>query len=178
MADRRVPPPLPPSVNAFNKLRGTFEAWLAGRGSAVKQPTSPYEVMRFSGPQNECIVYRKANNTISHWANGADKAFRAFLDQTEWRAVDRGRRDQRTVNLILSLAARDGWGCAYCLAAMDMASATIEHFCPVTSGGNSHLANLSLCCAPCNAAAGCLPVRAKLEMAVRKRRAAMGETAP
>lgn len=166
---RRIPPPLPPSVNAFDKRRQVFEAWLLERGSAIKQPTNPYEVIRFAGATNECIVYRKANDTISHWANGADKAYRAFLDGTPWRAATRGKRDQKTVSLILSLAQRDGWGCCYCPTALDMETATIEHFVPITAGGNSHMANLSLACRPCNNAASHLPVRAKIEMAIRNR---------
>lgn len=166
---RRIPPALPPSVNAFEKHRKTFEAWLIGRGSAVKQPTNPYEVSRFVGAQGECVVYRKANDTISHWANGADKAYRTFLDGTEWRAAKRGTRDQKTLNLILSLAARDGWGCCYCTMTLDAETATIEHFVPVTSGGNGHMANLSLSCQPCNAEVGHLPVRTKIEIAVQKR---------
>jgi len=165
---RRVPPPLPPSVSAFNKQRKTFEAWLIERGSAVMQPTNPYEVSRFLGVSGECVVYRKANDTISHWANGADKAYRAFLDGTEWRAVKRGARDHRTVKLILSLAERDGWRCCYCTTTLDVETVTIEHFVPVTSGGNSHMANLSLCCHSCNAEASHMPVRAKIEMALRK----------
>lgn len=173
----RVPPALPPSVNAFNRHRKTFEAWLIERGSQIKQPTNPYEVMRFSGPKNECIVYRKANDTISSWENGADKAFRAFLDCTEWRATSRGKRDRKTINLLLSLAERDGWNCCYCPALLDIETATIEHFVPVTSGGSSHMANLSLACEPCNKEAGHLPVRAKIEMAVRKRATAQQENA-
>lgn len=165
----RVPPPLPPSVNAFNKQRKVFEAWLIEHGSAIKQPTNPYEVIRFTGPNTECVVYRKANDTISHWANGADKAYRAFLDRVDWRATARGKRDQKTLNMILSLAERDGWDCCYCPTPLDVETATIEHFVPITSGGNSHMANLSLSCQPCNTEAGHMPVRAKIEMAIRNR---------
>jgi len=166
---RRSPLPLPPSVDDFEKRRTVFEAWLLERGSSIKQPTNPYEVSRFTGPKSECVVYRKANNTISHWANGADAAYRAFLDGTAWRGASRGTRDPKTANLILSLAERDGWACCYCCTLLDMEMATIEHFVPVTSGGTSHMAILALGCGPCNKEAGHLPVRAKIEMAIRKR---------
>jgi hypothetical protein len=169
---RRFPPELPPSVNAFNRQRKAFEAWLIERGSAVKAITNPYEVSRFAGPGGECIVYSKANGTISNWANGADKAFRAFLDQTEWRAVEKVARNRKTAGLILSLAERDGWRCCYCPAVLDVCTATIEHFVPITSGGTNHLANLSLACRGCNDAAGHMPVRQKLEMAITRRIAA------
>lgn len=173
---RRIPAPLPPSVDAFEKRCKNFEAWLLEHGSSVKQPTNPYEVIRFTGLRNECVVYRKANGTISHWANGADQAYRAFLDGTAWRGAGRGTRDQKTANLILSLAGRDGWCCCYCCMPLDMETATIEHFVPVTSGGTSHMANLSLGCAPCNKEAGHLPVRAKVELAIRKRSTSDADT--
>jgi 5-methylcytosine-specific restriction endonuclease McrA len=80
-----------------------------------------------------------------------------------------GMRDRKTVNLVISLAERDGWDCCYCFASLNIETATIEHFVPVTSGGDSHMANLSLACRPCNQEAGHMPVRAKMEMAVRKR---------
>jgi len=47
---------------------------------------------------------------------------------------------------------------------------TIEHFVPITAGGTSHLANLSLAHKECNAGASHLSVRQKVEMAVRNRR--------
>ena len=90
--------PLPGSVQEFDKRRAVFEAWLLERGSAIKQATNPYEVIRFMGADAECIVYRKASGMISHWANGAADAYRAFLDGAPWRASVRGKRDpKRTV---------------------------------------------------------------------------------
>ena len=46
---------------------------------------------------------------------------------------------------------------------------TVEHFVPITAGGSSHMANLSLAHKECNAAASRLSVREKVEMAVRNR---------
>ena len=74
--------PLPGSVQDFDKRRAAFEAWLLERGSAIKQVTNPYEVIRLMGVDTECIIYRKAKYAFSQWANGAAKAYRAFLDGT------------------------------------------------------------------------------------------------
>lgn len=71
--------PLPGPVQEFDKRRAAFEAWLLERGSAIKQVTNPYEVIRFMGVDAECIVYRKASNAITHWSGGAAEAYRAFL---------------------------------------------------------------------------------------------------
>jgi hypothetical protein len=162
--------PLPSSVQAFDKRRAAFEAWLLERGSAIKQITSPYEVIRFMGVGTECIVYRKADNAISYWSGGAAEAYRAFLDGAPWRAGARGRRDPKRTNLVLSLARRDGWACVFCGKATEIETVTIEHFVPITSGGTSHMANLSLAHKECNAGASHLSVREKIEMAVRNRR--------
>ena len=161
--------PLPGSIQEFDKRRPVFEAWLLERGSAIKQVTNPYEVIRFMGVNAECIVYRKANGTISHWANGAAEAYRAFLDGTPWRASARGKRDPKRANLVLSLARRDGWACVYCGTPTEIETVTIEHFVPITAGGTSHPANLSLAHKECNAEASHLSVREKIEMAVRNR---------
>ena len=161
--------PLPGSVQDFDKRRAVFEAWLLERGSAIKQVTNPYEVIRFMGVDAECIVYRKANHAISHWANGAAEAYRAFLDGTPWRATARGKRDPKRTNLVLSLVRRHGWACVFCGKPTEIETVTVEHFVPVTAGGNSHMANLSLAHKECNAAASHLSVREKVELAVRNR---------
>ena len=181
LGDRRMPAnrrhvALPGSVQAFNKTRKVFEAWLLERGSAIKQATNPYEVIRFVGVSTECVVYRKANDTISNWSNGAAEAYRAFLDGAPWRATARGKRDPKRTNLILSLVQRDGWSCVFCGVPTDIETVTIEHFVPVTSGGNSHMANLSLAHRDCNAEASHLSVREKIEMIVRRRCQPMVET--
>ena len=163
------PAALPGSVQEFNKTRKVFEAWLLEHGSAIKQITNPYEVIRFVGVGTECVVYRKANDTIFSWANGSADAYCAFLNGSPWRATPRGTRDRKRTNLIRSLAQRDGWGCVFCGAATEVETVTIEHFVPLTAGGNSHMANLSLAHRDCNAVASHLSVRQKIEMIVRRR---------
>ncbi len=159
----------PRTLKAFDQRRKEFEAWLVARGSAIKQRTNPYEVIRFATSGADGIVYRKGNDAISHWTPEAIPAYRAFLDGATWRAIKPGKRDRKTFNLILGLAERDGWTCCYCATEVDMETATVEHFLSVTSGGSNHLSNLSLACQPCNVAAGHLSVREKIELAIQKR---------
>lgn len=160
---------LPTSVEEFDRHREQFAAWLLEHGSEICAPTNPYEVIRFLGPLAVCVVYRKESGRLTHWANGADVAYRAFLDKTDWRAVQRGQRGRREVNLIRSLAQRDGWRCCYCPTLLTLETATVEHFVSVTAGGTNHLTNLSLACGPCNEKAGHKPVREKIEMAKKNR---------
>lgn len=161
---------LPGSVAAFNRTRDKFVAWLLEHGSAIKQSTNPFEVIRFIGIGTECIVYCKANDTISNWGNGAAEAYRAFLTGGSWRATPRGKRDSsKRTNTILSLAQRDGWNCVYCGVLTDIETASIEHLLSITHGGNSHLSNLSIACDDCNKLAGHLSVREKIELAIKMR---------
>lgn len=161
----------PTTVAQFDKRRDEFSQWLAGRGSAALAPTNPFEVMRFNGPTNVCIIYRNGANTITpkHWVNGADVAFGAFLTQGPWRALERSARDRRTDQMVMTLAARDGWDCLYCGKVLDLECATLEHIVPLTSGGPDHPANMTLVHAVCNSLAGHLSAREKFEIALRGR---------
>lgn len=161
----------PATLAAFNKRRATFEAWLVEHGSAILAPTNPYEVIRFEGQGKPCVVYRNGTDYIQpcHWQNGALEAFQAFDQSQPWHATVRVRRNRKHENQVRSLAARDGWGCAYCPDALTEETATIEHFLSRTHGGTNHLANLGLACDPCNQKVSHLSVREKIEMAVKGR---------
>ena len=45
---------------------------------------------------------------------------------------------------MLFLARRDRWASVFCRKPTEIETVTVEHFVPITAGGNSHLANLSL----------------------------------
>lgn len=44
--------------------------------------------------------------------------------------------------------------CAYCYKPLSAASATLDHLTPISRNGDNTLANLVLCCRPCNEAKG------------------------
>lgn len=159
----------PATLSEFNKRRAAFETWLTANGSAILATTNPHEVIRFVGQNTACVVYRDDCNQIlaRHWQNGADAAFVAFEQQKPWRAIERApRSDKKRINLVRSIAARDGWGCCYCPAQLTEKTATLEHFLSKTHGGSDHLANLGLACQPCNENAHHLSVREKIEIAI------------
>jgi hypothetical protein len=160
----------PTTLAEFNKRRPAFEAWLLANGSSVLAPTNSYEVIRFVGTENTCVVYRNDKNRIlpNHWQHGAQAAFSAFIGQKSWRATKRVRTgDRKRINQIRSIAQRDGWICSYCPTVLTEETATREHFLSKTHGGSDHLANLGLSCGPCNEKVNHLSVREKIEIAIR-----------
>jgi hypothetical protein len=161
---------LPSTVRGYNQSRKRFEAWLVANGSALLQPTNPYEVARFLTDEGTGVVYRNETNRLTSWQGGSGRAFQCFLLKAAWRARERTVRiDAKRRNLFTSLADRDGCGCMYCSIPLTLETATIEHVVAVTHGGPNHPANLALACGPCNMDAGHLSAREKLELAIMRR---------
>lgn len=158
----------------FDSLRpkmDRFRAWLDERGAQVFAQTNPYEVIRFSTPEGVGVIYRKLNGSLS-FTGGSKHALVCFLDQRPWRGCERakpGQTERRRLNLVRSIAERDGWSCAYCKGDLTEDTATVEHFVSRTHGGPDHIANIVLAHGQCNAEAGHLSVREKIEMIVRLR---------
>lgn len=166
---------LPASTSEFDKHRKKFAAWLVSNGSALMEPTNPFEVARFLTDAGIGVVYRKEGGRITTWTNGADRAFRAFREAKSWRACERGARgNSKRRNMFATLSARDGTGCLYCAVTLTVDTATIEHVLSVTHGGPTHPANLALACQPCNREASHLSAREKVEMAIRQRNSIHG----
>lgn len=162
---------LPGTTASFERTKENFISWLNGRGSEVLAPTNPYEVMRFTGPLNVCVIYSNSKGQIKgeHWQNGADIAWNAFTSGSPWRARERTARSRKEAGRIDALAARDGWGCVFCGVDLSFEEATTEHFVPLTSSGPDTIANMMLAHRECNAEAGHLSAREKIELIIRKR---------
>ena len=160
---------LPQTLAAFKKRKNDFAKWLTAHGSEVLMTTNPYEVARFTTEGGTAVVYRDQADRITSWQGGADIAFKAFVGSLQWRGSPKGKRIPGKKSVLhRTLLQRDGNNCFYC--AQDMGDdSTIEHLLSVTHGGNSHIANLTLACEPCNKEADHLPVVQKLEMAMKKR---------
>lgn len=161
------------SLDEFQRWWPRFEAWLIKNGSAVLAPTNEYEVARFTTPEGVGIVYRNRSGGLTSWQGGAAEAWLSWRSARSWRVGPRETRKATTRSqrrgLIRSIAHRDGWDCAFCGDELTTATATIEHWVPITAGGPDHLANKMLAREACNRAAGHLDVRAKLEMAIQRR---------
>jgi hypothetical protein len=160
---------LPHRRNDFDKKRGGFNAWLLSNGSAIYEPTNPYEVARFQTMQGIGIVYADGADMITSWMNGAAEAMLAFLNGKPWRGTKATKRKGKSVIDYHALSKRDGTGCMYCAKELDIDTFTIEHVVPITAQGPNHLSNKALACFQCNHEAGHLSAREKLEMAIRKR---------
>lgn len=88
---------------------------------------------------------------------------------TEGVQANKGQR--RRAAKIRALSLRDGFACWYCNAVFaEESEVTLEHLCPASHGGPSHLSNLVLSCNPCNKEAGNLSVAEKVIKREKKRR--------
>ena len=132
-------------------------------------PTNSYEIARFLTDSGIGIVYVNGSERITSWINGADTAWLAYKHNREWRAVEKVNRGKKTLQDYRAIVARDGNTCVYCGVALAADVATIEHIVPVSAGGPNHLSNKTLACRECNAEAGHMSVREKIELAIRKR---------
>jgi hypothetical protein len=57
-------------------------------------------------------------------------------------------------NRVRTLAAKLGWSCHYCGAALTVETATLEHIWPRARGGKDRNRNLALACQLCNSSRG------------------------
>jgi hypothetical protein len=165
----RKPEELPHRRVDYDKKRDAFTAWLLANGSAIYEPTNPYEVARFQTMQGIGIVYADGADRITSWVNGAAEAMLSYLNGKPWRGTKATRRRGKSVIDFRALSKRDGTGCMYCNKDLSIDNFTIEHVVPVTAQGPNHLSNKALACFECNHAAGHLSAREKLEMAILKR---------
>ena len=158
--------------NLTKKKMSAFTDFLQARGSQVLATTNPYEVMRFTGSDGSpCVIYRKESG-ILRWSDRAREAYQAFSTGTPWRAVEKVKRSakrSKRMNLLKTLADRDGVACFYCSDAGILEEMTVEHFVPVSSGGPNHISNMAIACRACNSEAGHLCVSEKMKLAMRKR---------
>ena len=163
---------LPYSEREFQKAWPRFKDWLVEHGSAIFEPTNPYDIARFLTDSGIGVVYINKSGRVTNWINNSDVAYDAFVSQKAWRAVEKVNRSKKTIAEYKAIVARDGNGCMYCNASLSVDVATIEHVVSITSGGTNHLANKALPCTECNKEAGHLSVRQKIELAIATRASA------
>lgn len=159
----------PDTISDFSKLWPRWKAFLQANGAEILTPTNQYEVARFTTLNGVGVVYINGAGRITSWVGGAEEAFEAFKSGQPWAAVHRVNRKSKKNLRYEALVERDGNGCFYCGKPLGVEEATVEHLIPIATGGTNHQGNLALACFLCNSAAGTLPVRAKLEMAIFKR---------
>lgn len=166
-------PPL--NVREFHKCREAFKAWLSDRGSEIRTPSNPYEVIRFTTPEGVGVVYQDKSGRITSWTGGADAAYQAFRDTSiPWRmAAKRVRKSGMAWgHKGETIIKRDGDGCWFCggqMTEQGPTERTIEHLVSVIHMGPDHLSNLVLAHKCCNVEAGNLSVSEKVCLREKKR---------
>jgi len=166
---------LPGSVQKFEKAAAVFKRWLVDRGSEIREPSNPFELLRFTTPEGVGVIYANKAGRVSAWENGAERAWLAYQGaETDWRVGKRvknkGQSHQQT-----AIIARDGDGCWYCGKLFAEAAegqvnfngpddATVEHLVSRTHGGPNHLSNLVMAHRKCNNEAGNLSVSEKVAL--------------
>lgn len=156
-----------------NKQLIQFKEWLNIHGAPVMENTNPYEIVRFLSRNGVSIIYVNKNNTVTSMTGDAETAWDAFASGQQWDGGLKTKRNYRHSkkrrDIVFSLAERDGWTCTYCGALMTLDTSTIEHVVPLTRGGMDAINNMVLACKQCNADAGNMNIRQKMELMIRKR---------
>ena len=144
-----------------------FEAWLKSNGHQVLAPTNEWEVVRFRNGNGTGIVYRTKGGLLN-LQKQAEIAVHRFKSGQPWPAPEKARRKKPKV-VMRALIDRDGPECFYCASELAPHEMTKEHMLPVACGGNNHISNLVIACAPCNLEASHLSVSEKVKLREQKR---------
>lgn len=142
-----------------------FKAWLTARGAQVLEPTSEWEVVRFSTARQLSIIYRKKGGELT-LTGESTQAWNAFNTGGPWVA---GTAVKRKVmgGKLPTLRQRDGDLCFFCQKEVSEEDETAEHLVPVSHGGPNHLSNLFLAHRACNLEAGHLSAAEKIAVHVK-----------
>lgn len=147
-----------------------FKAWLTSNGHQVLAPTNELEVVRFRNGNGTGIIYRTKGGLLN-LQKQADIALHRYREGLPWPAPEKAKRKKPKV-VMRTLIERDGPECFYCGDDLDLDQMTKEHMLPVACGGNNHIANLVIACAPCNLEASHLSVAEKVLLREQKRNGA------
>lgn len=133
-------------------------------GAEILPITNPFELARFKTVNGVCVIYQNKKGALSYSNDHAKIAAVNFLEGNTWNASKKYHRIQRKT-IEAKLLERDGNICFYCdVEFTEDTPPTLEHILSITHGGTNNIANLCLCCEPCNVAAGNLPIVDKLKI--------------
>ncbi len=140
-----------------------FGQWLIENGADVKPVTNPYEVIRYKRPDfGTVIIYTNKAGRIT--ANStAQRHYRRFLANQPLATKNRPRGKSR-LKKISALLDRDGSDCCLCGRFIVPGEETIEHWLPISLGGNNDFSNMALAHEDCNVAMDNLPIIEKIKL--------------
>ena len=131
---------------------GKFKKFLVNCGGQLLHETNDYEVIRLQTDRGVEILYKKQSGQLT-WTDDLVKAYMAYKSggKVQWRASKKRRVSRKRGPVLLqTLFKRDGKKCWFCGKKLVVDATTIEHLLNVSNGGNNHLNNLTVACAPCN----------------------------
>lgn len=131
---------------------GKFKKFLVNCGGQLLHETNEYEVIRIQTDKSVEVLYKKASGLLT-WPDELIKAYMAYKSggKVKWRASKKHRVNRKRGPVLLqTLFNRDGKKCWFCTKTLTVEAATIEHLLNVSNGGNNHINNLTIACAPCN----------------------------
>lgn len=131
---------------------GKFKKFLVNCGGQLLHETNEYEVIRVQTDNGVEVLYKKASGQLT-WTTELVKAYMAYKSggKVKWRGSKRRRVSRKRGPVLLqTLFKRDGQKCWFCTKPLVVDDATIEHLLNVSNGGNNHINNLTIACAPCN----------------------------
>lgn len=133
-------------------------------GAEILPITNPFELARFKSVNGVCVVYQNKKGALSYSNDHAKVAAQHFLAGKPWSADKQHHRVQR-MTVECKLIERDGNTCFYCgIEFSEQMPPTLEHILSIVHGGTNNIANLCLCCEPCNVAAGSLAIVEKMKL--------------
>jgi len=132
------------------------------------------DVVPLDETDDYCHDCGAARDYIEHTLGFEPSPAPVAVDPATKSAARRKRRRRakewsETHRLVHRVAARDGWGCHYCLVALRCPCepldpwppgakwVTVDHKVPRSLGGTRQLSNVVLACKPCNKAKGSRP---------------------
>jgi HNH endonuclease len=155
-----------------------FKNFLNASGAEIFSSANAYEVVRFRGGGEMCVIYRNKTGQLK-FVGPVRAAWGAFTSHRPWKVAPKASRpvgDKRAA-IVATLIERDGRGCFYCAGIILDGLETIEHLLPLTSGGPDHLANSVLAHRRCNEQAGHRSLAEKIRLRDELRRDRPGSAA-
>lgn len=131
---------------------GKFKKFLVNCGGQLLHETNEYEVIRVQTDKGVEVLYKKQSGLLT-WTDDLVKAYMAYKSggKVKWRASKKRKVNRKRGPVLLqTLFKRDGKRCWFCEKSLTATDATIEHLLNVSNGGNNHINNLTVACAPCN----------------------------
>lgn len=162
----------PLTVKDWEKKKEGFVKYLQQCCVELLGTTNEWELLRFKHGNITSVIYATKKGGIT-WSSSGSKVWDRYRKNEAWDAspsikrTPRIKGSNRRKSVKDKLIDRDGNSCIYCGGIFEPGKLTIEHFLPLSNGGNNSMANLGLACEPCNQAVDSKSVVEKIKYAMK-----------